>query len=70
MEELKVPSLVRDYFKAFAGEPAGESSEAAKVCRNASYVWNWLKQSKAPAEIIGAFDDLCEHLGVPYVIVD
>ena len=64
MEELKVPSEVRDYFKEFSGE----LSEDAKVCRNASCVWNWLKQNKAPAEIIGAFDDLCERLGVPYVI--
>lgn len=65
MEELKVPPEVRDYFKVFSGE----LSEEAKVCRNASCVWNWLKQNKAPAEIIDAFDDLCKRLGVPYVIV-
>lgn len=65
MEELKVPPEVRAYFKEFSGE----LGEDAKVCRNASCIWNWLKQNKAPAEIIGAFDDLCKRLGVPYVLV-
>lgn len=65
MEEVKVPSEVRDFFKKFSGE----LSEDAKVCQNASIVWSWLRQKEAPAEIIGAFDDLCERLGVPYVLV-
>ena len=65
MEELKVPSEVRDFFKEFPGE----LGEDAKVCQNASVVWNWLKQNEAPDEIICAFDDLCERLGVPFVLV-
>lgn len=65
MEELKVPPHVREYFKEFSGE----LGEDAKVWRKASCVWDWLKQNKAPAEIIGAFDDLCKRLRVPYVLV-
>lgn len=65
MEEIKVSPEVQEHFKTFYCE----LGEDAKVFCNASRVWSWLKQNKAPAEIIGAFDDLCKRLGVPYVIV-
>ena len=46
-------------------------AEMGKRIEAASTVWDYLNNGnkETPAEVIDAYEEICEHMGIPYVII-
>ena len=69
VESAELRRLLRDTMLPEEEPGKLPGAGVARLVEQASIVWTYLHRAEreTPAEVIGAFDDICERLGIPYV---